>query len=87
MASWEPSSGNLIYPQFQDQNFLDITDVYTFWMWFSGGVNQAGRTLKYRRVTTIDNYSYGLTSNTQGTIGLAPPVYYTRFGSVFYGVG
>ena len=70
------------YPQFQNQNFVDLTDVYTFWLWFSGGVNQAGRTLKYRRVTTIDQDSYGITSATQGTIGIAPPVYFTRFGSL-----
>jgi len=70
------------YPLFQNQNFLDITDVYTFWMWFQGGVNQAGRSLKYRRVTTVDNDSFGITSNTQGQVGVAPPVYYTRFGNI-----
>lgn len=74
--------GNTNYPQFANQNFVDLTDVYTFWIWFSGGVNQAGRTLKYRRVTTIDQDSYGITSATQGTIGIAPPVYFTRFGSL-----
>src|SRR5208282_3026611 len=37
--------GNAIYPQFQNQNIIDISDIYTFWMWFAGGVNQAGRTL------------------------------------------
>jgi hypothetical protein len=71
---------NAAYPQFENQNLVDITDIYTFWMWFSGGVNQAGRSLKYRRVTTIDNQSYGITSNTTGQLGTAPPVYYTRFG-------
>lgn len=73
---------NTNFPQFQNQNLLDITDVYTFWMWFSSGVDQAGRTLEYRRVQTVDQDSYGITSNTQGAIGIAPPVYYTRFGSV-----
>lgn len=76
------STNSANYPQFQNQNFVDLTDVYTFWIWFSGGVNQAGRTLKYRRVTTIDQDSYGITSATQGTIGIAPPVYFTRFGSL-----
>lgn len=77
-------SGNTNFPQFQPiaAEFVDITDVYTFWMWFSGGVNQAGRALEYRRVTTIDTYSYGLTSNQSGQLGQAPPVYYTRYGSV-----
>lgn len=74
--------GNTNYPQFQNQNFVDITDVYSFWMWFTGGVNQAGRLLKYRRVPTVDEDSYGITSSQQGSIGVAPPVYYTRFGSV-----
>lgn len=74
--------GNTLYPQFQTQNITDITDIYTFWMWFTGGVNQAGRTLEYRRVTTVDQDSYGITSNTQGAIGTAPPVYYTRFGNI-----
>jgi hypothetical protein len=74
--------GNTLYPQFQTQNILDITDIYTFWMWFSSGVNQAGRTLDYRRVPTVDQDSYGITSNTQGAIGIAPPTYFTRFGSV-----
>ncbi len=73
---------NTNFPLFQTQNFIDLTDIYTFWMWFSGGVNQAGRTLKYRRVTTVDSYSYGITSNTQGNLGTAPPVFYTRFGQV-----
>src|SRR5262249_12789682 len=68
-------AGNTVYPQFQNQNFVDITDIYTFWLWFSGGVNQAGRTLKYRRVPTTDMYAYGITSNTQGVLGVAPPVY------------
>lgn len=74
--------GNAAYPQFQNQNFTDITDIYDFWMWFSSGVNQAGRTLDYRRVPTVDQDSYGITSNTQGAIGIAPPTYYTRFGNV-----
>src|SRR5271157_2544185 len=73
--------GNSVYPQFQNQNIVDITDVYTFWVWFSNTPSTAGRTLKYRRVTTIDTYSYGITSDSQGTIGVAPPVYYTRFGN------
>jgi hypothetical protein len=75
-------AGNTVYPQFQNQNFVDITDVYTFWMWFSGGVNQAGRVLKYRRIPTIDTYSYGITSNVQGVLGIAPPVYFSRFGNL-----
>src|SRR5215831_19381530 len=75
-------AGNTVYPQFQNQNWADITDVYTNWLWFSGGVNQAGRVLKYRRVTTIDTYSYGITSNFQGQLGVAPPVYYSRFGNI-----
>ena len=77
-------AANTNYPQFQSiaAQFVDITDVYTFWIWFAGGVNQAGRTLKYRRVTTIDQYSYGITSNQQGSLGVAPPTYYTRFGNV-----
>lgn len=74
--------GNALYPQFQGQNITDITDIYTFWMWFAGGPNQAGRTLEYRRVTTVDQDSFGITSNTQGAIGTAPPVYYTRFGNL-----
>jgi hypothetical protein len=76
-------AGNTAFPQFQPiaAEFVDITDVYTFWMWFSGGVNQAGRALEYRRVTTIDTYSYGISSNLTGQLGQAPPVYYTRFGS------
>jgi hypothetical protein len=73
--------GNTVYPQFQNQNFVDITDIYTFWMWFAGGVNQAGRTLKYRRIPTIDTYSYGITSNLAGQLGVAPPVYFSRFGN------
>jgi hypothetical protein len=69
-----------LYPQFIGQNIVDLTDVFTFWMWYSGGTNQAGRTLKYRRVTTVDQDSYGITSSTQGAVGLAPPIFYTRFG-------
>lgn len=75
-------AGNTVYPQFQNQNWTDLTDVYTFWIWFSGGVTQAGRTLKYRRITTIDMYSYGITSNNQNQLGVAPPVYQSRFGSI-----
>ena len=74
-------AGNTVYPQFQLQNIIDITDIYTFWMWFAGGVNQAGRTLDYRRVPTIDQYSFGITSNIQGQTGVAPPVYFSRFGN------
>jgi hypothetical protein len=74
--------GNAAYPQFQSQeNIYDITDVYTFWMWFAPGTNTAGRTLSYRRVTTVDMYTWGVTSNVQNNYGVAPPVYYTRFGS------
>lgn len=76
------ASNASLYPQFQNQNIIDITDIYTFWIWFTGGVNQAGRTLDYRRVPTVDQDSYGITSNTQGAIGTAPPVYFTRFGNV-----
>jgi hypothetical protein len=75
-------AGNTSFPQFQTQNVVDITDVYTFWMWFSGGVNQAGRTLDYRRVPTVDQDSYGITSNTQGAVGTAPPTYFTRFNNI-----
>lgn len=75
-------AANSNFPQFQTQNVVDITDVYTFWMWFSGGVNQAGRTLDYRRVPTVDQDSYGITSNTQGAVGTAPPTYFTRFNNV-----
>lgn len=70
-----------LYPQFQNQNIIDITDIYTFWMWFAGGVNQAGRTLKYRRIPTIDQYSYGITNNSVGQLGVAPPVFFSRFGN------
>jgi hypothetical protein len=80
LATIPSNSAN--YPQFQNQNIIDITDIYVFWMWFASGVNQAGRTLDYRRVPTVDQDSYGITSNTQGAIGTAPPVYFTRFGSV-----
>jgi hypothetical protein len=77
-------AGNTNFPQFQSiaAEFVDITDVYTFWMWFAPGISGAGRALEYRRVTTIDLYSYGVTSNQAGQLGQAPPVYYTRFGSV-----
>src|ERR1700756_587739 len=27
------TNGN--YPQFETQNFVDVTDVFTFWMWFA----------------------------------------------------
>lgn len=77
-------AGNTLYPQFQGAAaglFVDITDVYTFWMWFSGGVNQAGRVLEYRRIPVVDLYSYGITSNQQGNLGQAPPVYFSRFGA------
>jgi hypothetical protein len=70
-----------LYPQFQGQNIVDLSDIYTFWMWFSGGVNQAGRTLKYRRIPTIDTYSYGITNNSAGQLGVAPPVFFSRFGT------
>lgn len=73
--------GNALYPQFQNQNIVDLSDIYTFWMWFAGGVNQAGRTLKYRRIPTIDTYSYGITNNSAGQLGVAPPVYFSRFGN------
>lgn len=74
---------NTNYPQFQSiaSQFTDITDVYTFWLWFSGGVSQSGRYLEYRRVTAVDMYTYGVTSNNQQSYGIAPPVYYTRFGN------
>jgi hypothetical protein len=77
-------AGNTNFPQFQPiaAEFVDITDVYTFWMWFAPGISGAGRALEYRRVTTIDLYSYGVTSNQIGQLGQAPPVYYSRFGSV-----
>jgi len=74
--------GNAGYPQLQNQNINDITDIYTFWVWFANSPSVSGRTLKYRRITTIDTYSYGITSNTQGNIGVAPPVYYSRFGNM-----
>lgn len=74
-------AGNTVFPQFQSQNITDITDIYTFWMWFSGGVNQAGRVLGYRRKPAVDLVSYGITNMTQGQIGVAPPVYFTRFGA------
>jgi hypothetical protein len=73
---------NTAFPQFQNQNVVDITDIYTFWMWFSAQVNQAGRTLEYRRITTIDMYTFGVTSLSQTSFGVAPPVYYSRFGNV-----
>lgn len=74
-------AGNTNYPQFQSiaAQFTDITDVFTFWIWFAGGVNTAGRTLEYRRVTATDMYTYGVTSSSATSYGVAPPVYYTRF--------
>lgn len=74
---------NTLYPQFQSiaAQIVDITDVYTFWMWFAGGINAAGRSLKYRRITTLDNYTYGVTSSNNQSFGVAPPVYYSRFGN------
>jgi hypothetical protein len=74
--------GNANYPQFQNQNIVDLTDIYTFWMWFAAGVNQAGRTLDYRRIPTVDQDSFGITSSVQGMVGLAPPTYYSRFGQI-----
>jgi hypothetical protein len=73
-------ASNTTYPQFQSvaSQITDITDVYTFWMWFAGGINQAGRYLEYRRVTAVDIYTYGITSSNQQSYGIAPPVYYTR---------
>jgi hypothetical protein len=77
-------AANTNYPQFQpiSANFSDITDVFTFWLWFQGGVGNSGRALDYRIVTATDMYTYGVTSNNTGSgFGTAPPVYYTRFGS------
>lgn len=75
--------GNTNYPQFQAvaANIVDITDVYTFWLWFQGGVGQSGRNLDFRVITALDMYTYGITSNNAGSYGTAPPVYYSRFGS------
>lgn len=75
------AANSALYPQFQNQNIVDLSDIYTFWMWFAGGVNQAGRTLKYRRIPTIDQYSYGITNNNTGQLGVAPPVFFSRFGN------
>jgi hypothetical protein len=74
-------AGNTAYPQFQSisANFSDITDVYSFWIWFSGGVNQSGRLLEYRRIPADDMYTYGVTSSNVQSYGIAPPVYYSRF--------
>lgn len=74
---------NANYPQFSTiaTQIVDITDVFTYWIWFGGGVNSAGRTLEYRRITTLDMYTYGVTSNSNSSFGVAPPVYYSRFGS------
>jgi hypothetical protein len=82
------SSNSTNYPQFQGQNIIDVTDFYDSWMWFVGStgtstsVNQAGRIIKYRRIPTIDTYSYGITNQNQGQLGVAPPVYFSRFGNV-----
>jgi hypothetical protein len=77
-------AGNTVYPQFQtiSANFSDITDIYSFWIWFAGGVNQSGRLLEYRRIPALDQYTYGVTSSNQQSYGVAPPVYYSRFGSL-----
>ena len=77
-------AGNTNFPQFQSiaSQFVDITDVYTFWIWFQGGVNQSGRILEYRRIPAADMYTYGVTSSNQQSFGVAPPVYYSRFGAV-----
>ena len=74
-------AGNTSFPAFQSiaANFSDITDIYTFWIWFAGGTNQSGRTLEYRRITAADMYTYGITSSNQQSFGIAPPVYYSRF--------
>lgn len=72
---------NTNFPQFQSiySQFTDITDIYTFWLWFQGSYMQSGRLLEYRRVTATDMYTYGVTSNNSGSYGTAPPVYVTRF--------
>lgn len=75
------AAANTNFPQFNNQNLTDLTDIYTFWIWFSGGVNNAGRALEYRRKPTVDMQSFGITSSTQGIVGTAPPVWYTRFGN------
>jgi hypothetical protein len=77
-------AGNTNFPQFQSiaSQITDITDVWAFWIWFAGGVNQSGRLLKYRRIPAVDMYTYGVTSSNQQSYGIAPPVYYSRFGSV-----
>lgn len=77
-------AGNTAYPQFQaiSSQIVDITDVWAFWIWFQGGVNQSGRLLKYRRIPAVDMYTYGVTSSNQQSFGVAPPVYYSRFGKV-----
>jgi hypothetical protein len=74
-------AANTNFPQFQalSSQITDITDVWAFWIWFSGGVNQSGRLLKYRRVPTVDMNTYGVTSTNQQSYGVAPPVYYSRF--------
>lgn len=74
-------AANPLYPQFASSTWVDLTNVFSFWMWFSGGVNQAGRVLEYRRIPVVDLYSYGITSNQQGNLGQAPPVYFSRFGT------
>lgn len=80
---------NTNYPQFQAvaAGISDITDCYDSWMWFTSagtpaaGVNQSGRILKYRRIPALDMYTYGVTSNQQTSFGVAPPTYFSRFGS------
>lgn len=66
---------------FTNDNVTDITDIYTFWVWLTTGYNTAGRALKYRRITTIDSYTFGITSNSPTSYGVAPNVYYSRFGN------
>lgn len=77
-------SSNTSFPQFQSYASLFtsagiINDVYTFWIWFQGGINMSGRTLKYRRIPTVDMNAFGITASTQQSYGVAPPVYYSRF--------
>lgn len=82
---------NAAFPQFQPYYtlFADVTDQYDGWVWFQGGgfspnaVNQSGRVIEYRRVPAVDMYTYGVTSSIQTSYGVAPTVYFTRFGSVY----
>lgn len=84
-------AANTAYPQFQGiaPEFVDVTDQYDSWIWFTGGgyqpgaVNQSGRILKYRRVPAVDMYTFGVTSSNQTSYGVAPPVYFTRFNQNF----